>query len=91
MKVAAMKELERKAKRKGANAVIALKMDLDEVSGGGKSMFMLNVIGTAVKMLQEDDQSECMLIYLEIKTPIPTIEKFFNRKRYQEFTSNRTA
>jgi uncharacterized protein YbjQ (UPF0145 family) len=32
----------------GGNAVIGLRIDFDEVSGQGKSMFMLNAVGTAV-------------------------------------------
>lgn len=50
LKKAALSELESKAKKLGANAVIAIKVDLDEVSGGAKSMFMYNISGTAVKL-----------------------------------------
>jgi len=32
----------------GANAIIGLKVDLDEISGKGKSMFMITATGTAV-------------------------------------------
>lgn len=32
----------------GANCIIGLKVDLDEISGKGKSMFMVTAIGTAV-------------------------------------------
>ena len=39
-----------KAKNVGANAVIGVKTDLEELSGQGKSMFMLSMQGTAVKM-----------------------------------------
>ena len=34
----------------GANCIIGLKIDLDEISGKGKSMFMITAIGTAVIM-----------------------------------------
>lgn len=37
-----------KARRMGANAVIGLKIDIEELSGQGKSMFMLSMQGTAV-------------------------------------------
>ena len=32
----------------GANCIVGLKIDLDEISGKGKSMFMITAIGTAV-------------------------------------------
>lgn len=50
MKKAAMQSIREQAIDKGGNAVLALKIDLDELSGGGKSMFMLNIYGTAVKL-----------------------------------------
>jgi uncharacterized protein YbjQ (UPF0145 family) len=34
----------------GANCIIGLKVDLDEISGKGKSMFMITAIGTAVRI-----------------------------------------
>lgn len=39
-----------KATRMGANAVIGLRVDHDEISGAGKSMLMVTVTGTAVKI-----------------------------------------
>ena len=45
----AIKELSEKAKCLGANAVLGLKIDFDEISGKGKSMFMVSIVGTAVK------------------------------------------
>lgn len=41
-----------KAKVKKADAIVGLKIDFDELSGQGKSMFMMNAIGTAVKTIQ---------------------------------------
>lgn len=37
----------------GANCIIGLSMDMDEISGKGKSMFMLTAIGTAVVLEKE--------------------------------------
>ena len=37
----------------GANCIIGLSIDMDEISGKGKSMFMLTAIGTAVVMEKE--------------------------------------
>lgn len=45
----ALDVLKRKAKSLGANAIVGLKIDFDEISGKGKSMFMISVSGTAVQ------------------------------------------
>ena len=44
----AIERLQLAAYEIGANCIIGLKVDLDEISGKGKSMFMLTAIGTAV-------------------------------------------
>ncbi len=46
----ALDRLRFQANNIGANAIIGLKIDFDEVSGKGKSMFMISAIGTAVKI-----------------------------------------
>ena len=46
----AIKELSYKAKKLGANAVVGIKIDFDEISGQGKQMFMLCISGTAVNI-----------------------------------------
>ena len=38
----------------GANCVIGLNIDLDEISGKGKSMFMITALGTAVILEKEE-------------------------------------
>lgn len=48
----AMKSLSVKARAKGANAVVGIKIDFDEISGQGKQMFMMSASGTAVKVFQ---------------------------------------
>lgn len=58
MKHAALSSIEKQAKKKGANAIISLKMDLDELSGGGKSMFMINIYGSAIKLTENALGSE---------------------------------
>lgn len=40
--------LSAKAKEVGANAIVGVRMDFDEISANGKSMFMLTAQGTAV-------------------------------------------
>lgn len=44
----AISEIKDNAIKIGANAVLGLKVDFDEISGKGKSMFMISAIGTAV-------------------------------------------
>lgn len=48
LRAEALKSISSIAQEKGANAIVGLKIDFDELSGAGKSMFMLNVSGTAV-------------------------------------------
>lgn len=43
----ARKELEGKAERMGANAIVGYRLDFDEISGKDKSMLMVSVSGTA--------------------------------------------
>ena len=52
-----LKAIREKAGNIGADAVIGLSVDLDEISGKGKSMFMVTVIGTAVR-IKFNDQSK---------------------------------
>ena len=47
-------KLKRKAQQLGANGIVGIRIDFDEVSGGGKSMFMLSVVGMAVKLKRND-------------------------------------
>jgi len=49
----AIDNLTKKAKRISANAIIGLKIDFDEISGKGKSMFMISALGTAVVIKQK--------------------------------------
>ncbi len=45
----ALDKLRHKAQNLRANGVVGVKIDFDEVSGGGKSMFMISISGMAVK------------------------------------------
>lgn len=47
-------DISNKAFKCGANAIIGLKIDFDEISGKGKSMFMVTAIGTPVKINKND-------------------------------------
>ena len=46
----ALKRIEEKATKLGADAVVGMKMDFGEVSGKEKSMFMVSAVGTAVRL-----------------------------------------
>lgn len=48
-------KLKRKAQQLGANGIVGIRIDFDEVSGGGKSMFMLSVIGMAVRIKRTEE------------------------------------
>jgi uncharacterized protein YbjQ (UPF0145 family) len=50
IKAEAVQELMDEAIRAGGNAIVGMSIDLDEVSGGGKSMFMITASGTSVKI-----------------------------------------
>lgn len=53
----AVEQLRGNAERAGANYIIGLSIDMDEISGKGKSMFMITAIGTPVlanRMSNED-------------------------------------
>lgn len=41
-------KLQQEAFRLGCNCILGLKVDIDEISGKGKSMFMITAIGTAI-------------------------------------------
>lgn len=43
-------QISSEAKQRGANAILGYRIDFDEISGQGKSMFMISVSGTAVKL-----------------------------------------
>ncbi len=45
-----LEELTEQASQVGADAVVGIDMDYSEISGGGKSMLLLVVTGTAVRL-----------------------------------------
>jgi len=56
----ALDKLRQKAKNLNANGIIGVNIDFDEVSGGGKSMFMISITGMAVRLksLEKSNQSD---------------------------------
>lgn len=57
----AIEQLKYAASDIGANCVIGLSIDIDEISGKGKSMFMITAIGTAVVLEQEASARESVV------------------------------
>ena len=51
----AIERIKNNAHEIGANCIIGLSIDMDEISGKGKSMFMLTAIGTAV-IIEKDEK-----------------------------------
>ncbi len=49
----AITQIDQKTTEIGANAVVGLKLDFGEISGAGKSMFMVSAVGTAVIIEQK--------------------------------------
>ena len=54
--------LKEKGKKIKADALIDLKIDVDEISGGSKSMFMVTAIATAVKLSKQMTQIDTISI-----------------------------
>lgn len=50
----AMNEMVAKARKIGANSIIGLRIDFDEISGKDKSMFMMSALGTACVVEYKD-------------------------------------
>lgn len=50
----AIDNLKQQAASQGCNAIVGLKIDFDEISGKGKSMFMVSAVGMAVKLKQDE-------------------------------------
>lgn len=53
----ARSEIEREAMTLGANAIVGFRIDFDEISGKGVSMFMVSAIGTAVQVEYSDPRA----------------------------------
>jgi uncharacterized protein YbjQ (UPF0145 family) len=67
----------------GGNGIIGLKVDLDEISGKGKAMFMVTAIGTAVIIdHKKDDQG--LLSAIDKKIDLETIENLERKKEIIE-------
>lgn len=85
MYVAAKKQMQEKAIRLGANAIVGYHTDFDEISGKGKSMFMLSASGTACVVDQqvqhtfESDSLESQTIASEKLTQLLKAEAIISK------------
>lgn len=52
----AVDQLQAEAAKLGADGVVGLSIDFDELNAQGKSMFMLNAVGTAVRLVQSAER-----------------------------------
>lgn len=73
----------------GANCIIGLHIDLDEISGKGKSMFMLTAMGTAV--IIDDSNRDKILDNSEEKFENVSIDKIKVLQKKREIIENAKA
>lgn len=62
----ALNELKLKASQNGANAILGVHFDFDEISGKSKTMFMVTATGTAVKVVPKSSKSDRYDIYQKL-------------------------
>ena len=62
----AIADLTSKAKKLRANAILGVKIDFDEISGQGKSMFMVSITGTAVRFASNVSNTAAEAVSLNI-------------------------
>ncbi len=67
----------------GANCVLGLSIDMDEISGKGKSMFMLTAVGTAVIVEKDKNESSSGFSKSE-PIGLVTIDRMLNLKKRKE-------
>ena len=86
----AIDELKRKALQMGGNAIIGYSIDFDEISGKGKSMFMLNATGTVCKVFtpsENHDEQTDIVSMEDVKKQIDKVhilEMLANKKSLSE-------
>jgi uncharacterized protein YbjQ (UPF0145 family) len=73
----AIERIQHSAYEIGANCIIGLSIDMDEISGKGKSMFMLTAIGTAV-VLEKDNIQKVNVSNIEEKLENVSVDRIDN-------------
>lgn len=79
-----VQNLKVKARDLGANAILGLSIDFDEISGGNKSMFMISASGTAVlinhsEIKEESDNKIIDLVSNDLLESELTKKRIFNQ------------
>jgi uncharacterized protein YbjQ (UPF0145 family) len=102
----AIESLEMKAKRLGANAIIGISIDHDEISGKGMQMFMVSVYGTAVranqfkqnefetnnrKIVIEFDEMNREITKQKIVLKSQTIPNYFSQSEWEFILNNNVS
>ena len=73
-------KLKTKATNLGANAIVGLKIDFDEISGKGKSMFMISTFGTAVKVREIEKDKKIKSSESDSIIGLETLEQEYNKR-----------
>lgn len=76
----AIENIRQKAINLRANAVVGLKIDFDEISGKGKSMFMVSVVGTAVKVLYTHPNRDILGTDMDINVQVEDLRNEITRR-----------
>jgi uncharacterized protein YbjQ (UPF0145 family) len=85
----ATENLKTKALESGANCILNLRVDCDEISGKGKSMFMITATGTAVVIENASDKIERMTDEKLSFISIERMEMFRKRKEFVKLAKNK--
>jgi len=85
----AIEKLKTDVYRLGANCIVGLKVDIDEISGGGKSMFMITAIGTPVVAALDQKPNAGLdagsITHVVTRDSIETLKR---KKSYLDFIRN---
>jgi len=73
-------KLKTKATNLGANAILGIKIDFDEISGKGKSMFMISTFGTAVKIREIEKNKPITVNDTDSIIGLDILEQEYNKR-----------
>lgn len=73
-------KLKTKATNLGANAIVGLKIDFDEISGKGKAMFMISTFGTAVIVREIEKDNKIKLSETDSVIGLEILEQEYNKR-----------
>lgn len=76
----ALQNLQEKALLLNADAVVGVHIDFDELSGKGKSMFMVSIVGTAVSFASSSCGADSSSAYKRISADELSVASFLNAK-----------